>query len=76
VGRPVHIAPPQYEQLWSKAIRMIDAALDTWLLPGGAVIAQIYPSEYEELALQHLVLYDQRKYGSTLLCFYERRDNE
>ena len=43
-----------------------------WLNPDGQAIAQIDPKEYEELALTHLVLVDQRKYGSTMLCFYER----
>ncbi len=26
---------------------------------------------FEPLALEHLALVDERKYGSTLLCFYE-----
>ena len=69
----IYIAPPQYAQLWSKAITIIDADLDSWLLPEGAVVVQIHPTEYEELTLRNLVLYDQRKYGSTLLCFYERQ---
>jgi 16S rRNA (guanine966-N2)-methyltransferase len=67
----IYIAPPQYKQLWIKAVRAIDEHLGEWLLPDGAVIAQIHPIEYEELALQNLVLYDERRYGSTLLCFYE-----
>jgi 16S rRNA (guanine(966)-N(2))-methyltransferase RsmD len=70
----IYIAPPQYRQMWAKAVRMIDRELDEWLLPDGAVIAQIHPVEYEELKLQNLVLYDERRYGSTLLCFYERAD--
>jgi 16S rRNA (guanine966-N2)-methyltransferase len=41
--------------------------------PGTLVVAQIYPKEYEPLELATLVLLDQRKYGSTLLCFYEVR---
>jgi 16S rRNA (guanine(966)-N(2))-methyltransferase RsmD len=67
----IYIAPPQYQQLWATAVQTLDQRLGPWLLPDGAVIAQIHPVEYEELALQNLVLYDQRKYGSTLLCFYE-----
>lgn len=67
----IYIAPPQYKQLWIKAVRTIDERLGEWLLPDGAVIAQIHPKEYQELALQNLVLYDERRYGSTLLCFYE-----
>lgn len=77
-GQPfdlIYIAPPQYQQMWAKAIGLIDPHLDHWLLPDGAIIAQIHPTEYEDLALQQLHLYDQRKYGSTLLCFYEWREN-
>ncbi|MBI1876831.1 MAG: 16S rRNA (guanine(966)-N(2))-methyltransferase RsmD [Chloroflexi bacterium] len=68
----IYIAPPQYKQLWLKTLQKIDRQLDHWLLPDGAVVVQIHPVEYEDLALQNLVLYDERKYGSTLLCFYER----
>lgn len=67
----IYIAPPQYKQMWVKAVQMIDERLEVWLLPDGAVIVQIHPLEYEAMTLQNLVLYDERKYGSTLLCFYE-----
>lgn len=68
----IYIAPPQYKQLWVKTIQTIDHQLERWLLPDGAVVVQIHPVEFEEIALQNLVLYDERKYGSTILCFYER----
>ena len=68
----IYIAPPQYKRMWVKAVEMIDPRLERWLLPGGAVVVQIHPVEYEELRLPNLVLYDRRKYGSTLLCFYEQ----
>lgn len=68
----IYIAPPQYKQMWIDALRHIDLNLDTWLLPDGAVVVQIHPVELQDLELQNLVLYDQRKYGSTVLCFYER----
>jgi 16S rRNA (guanine966-N2)-methyltransferase len=67
----IYIAPPQYKQMWTKAIQMIDERLEAWLLPDGVVIVQIHPVEYEAVTLQNLVLYDERRYGSTLLCFYE-----
>lgn len=70
----IYIAPPQYQQLWIKTVKMIDRALGQWLLPDGAVVVQIHPIEYEELTLPNLVLYDERKYGSTLLCFYEQNE--
>jgi 16S rRNA (guanine(966)-N(2))-methyltransferase RsmD len=67
----IYIAPPQYKNLWIESLKLIDAQ-PQWLNPDGQAIVQIDPKEYEELALTHLVLADQRKYGSTLLCFYER----
>ena len=68
----IYIAPPQYQEMWAKAVQFIDHHLQNWLLADGAVIAQIHPIEYRDLVLENLTLYDQRKYGSTLLCFYER----
>lgn len=66
----VYIAPPQYENLWMKAVAMIDD--DTRLLNKDAwIIVQIHPKEKEELALTSLVEFDQRRYGNTLLVFYE-----
>jgi 16S rRNA (guanine(966)-N(2))-methyltransferase RsmD len=66
----VYIAPPQYNELWSRAVTMLDAH-PNWLHPDAWVVAQIHPKEHRELALAHLKPVDQRKYGSTLLVFYE-----
>ena len=41
-----------------------------WLSQDAWVIVQIHPVEYESLNLQHLVEFDQRKYGSTTLVFF------
>jgi 16S rRNA (guanine(966)-N(2))-methyltransferase RsmD len=68
----IYVAPPQYKQWWVKALQLIDQRVGDWLLPDGAVVVQIHPVEVEQLTLQHLTLYDERKYGSTLLYFYER----
>jgi len=38
----------------------------------GLIVAQIHPKEFASLDLKSLQLADQRKYGSTLLCFYAR----
>lgn len=67
----IYVAPPQYQALWLKALMMIDARPHL-LTQDGIVIVQIYPKEFEDVSLDHLVLYDQRKYGSVLLCFYEK----
>jgi 16S rRNA (guanine(966)-N(2))-methyltransferase RsmD len=68
----VYVAPPQYQQLAARAIEQLDAAPLTQ--PGDLVIAQIHPVErasLEALDLQVLRAYDERRYGSTLLLFYE-----
>ncbi len=66
----IYIAPPQYHDLWSEALRAVDAAAERLLLLNGLAVVQIDPREFRELALAHLVLRDQRRYGNTLLCFY------
>jgi 16S rRNA (guanine(966)-N(2))-methyltransferase RsmD len=71
-GQPfdiVYVAPPQYQGLWARTVRALDGS--RVVAPDGLVVAQIHPREYEPLELVHLCLTDQRKYGSTLLCFYE-----
>jgi 16S rRNA (guanine(966)-N(2))-methyltransferase RsmD len=67
----VYIAPPQYKGLWSKALLALDAN-PGWLSEGAWVIAQIHPREMQELELKNLEQFDERKYGSTLLVFYEK----
>ncbi|RLC61674.1 MAG: 16S rRNA (guanine(966)-N(2))-methyltransferase RsmD [Chloroflexota bacterium] len=65
----VYIAPPQYQRLWVRTLRALDAN-PGWLTDDGWAIVQIHPREYEELPPEHLVLFDQRTYGSVMLCFY------
>jgi len=67
----IYIAPPQYQEMWSKALKLIDEHMD-WLTEDGTVIAQIDPTEYEQVELKNLEEGEQRKYGSTLLIFYDR----
>jgi 16S rRNA (guanine(966)-N(2))-methyltransferase RsmD len=66
----VYIAPPQYKGIWKRALLTIDTCKD-WLSDDAWVIVQIHPKEYQYLDLENLVEFDQRKYGSTLLVFYE-----
>jgi 16S rRNA (guanine966-N2)-methyltransferase len=66
----IYVAPPQYQDLWAQALIALDG--HPLLAPEGIVVAQIFPKEYRALPLEDLVLTDQRKYGSTMLCFYER----
>ena len=77
-GRPnihydfIFVAPPQYQGLWSRAVIAIDEQIG-WLAEAGTVIVQIDPREYVPLTLDHLALSDQRRYGKTMLLFYDRR---
>jgi 16S rRNA (guanine966-N2)-methyltransferase len=67
----IYIAPPQYKQMWSNALKLVDDNMG-WLTDDGAVIVQIDPAEYEQVELKNLVEGERRKYGSTLLIFYDR----
>jgi 16S rRNA (guanine966-N2)-methyltransferase len=66
-----YIAPPQYKEMWLQALRELDQNPD-WLSEDAWVIVQIDPLEYQELILHNLREFEQRKYGSTLLIFYDR----
>jgi 16S rRNA (guanine966-N2)-methyltransferase len=69
----IYIAPPQYKEMASKALLALDAN-PGWLNEEGAwVIVQIHPREYSRMELKSLEEFDQRKYGSTLLVFYEKK---
>ncbi|MFH2102972.1 MAG: 16S rRNA (guanine(966)-N(2))-methyltransferase RsmD [Chloroflexota bacterium] len=66
----IYIAPPQYLEMWSKSLALIDDNLD-WLSEGGCIIVQIHPREFQALDLHNLEIVDERKYGSTLVLFFE-----
>ncbi len=68
----IYIAPPQYKEIWQKSIQLLDNNIGL-LSEDGWVIVQIHPIEYVDLTLVNLVEFDQRKYGSTLLVFYQRK---
>lgn len=72
--RFIYVAPPQYQELWWKTLRALDDNAD-WHALGSEVIVQVDPREYDnERQLRHLSLTDQRRYGNTLLLFYEFED--
>ena len=68
----IYIAPPQYKQMWEKALELVDEDI-RWLSEDGWVIVQIDPREYKKVPLEKLDEIEQRKYGSTMLIFYERK---
>jgi 16S rRNA (guanine966-N2)-methyltransferase len=68
----IYVAPPQYQGMTARALVQLDAAPLTE--PGSLVIVQIHPRERGELdalTTARLVRRDERKYGSTLLLYYE-----
>jgi 16S rRNA (guanine(966)-N(2))-methyltransferase RsmD len=67
----IYIAPPQYHETWSKALSALDRNSD-WLTEDGWAIVQIHPKEYKSLPLKNFNEFEQRKYGSTLLVFFEK----
>ncbi len=75
----IYVAPPQYHGLWSKMLILLDNHMD-WLSDDGWIIVQIHPVEYEDLTKSHqiknIAQFDLRKYGSTLLIFFERALSE
>jgi 16S rRNA (guanine(966)-N(2))-methyltransferase RsmD len=65
----IFIAPPQYQEVWLRALRAIEDHLDhcshdSW------IIVQIDPIEYTNPELRKLIEIDRRRYGSTLLLFF------
>lgn len=69
----IYIAPPQYKEMWVAALVQVDERAAHLLVDDGLTVVQIDPKEYRDVELANLRLSDQRRYGSTLLCFYEVR---
>lgn len=72
----IYIAPPQFKEMWVKALQLVDDHIE-WLADDAWVIVQIAPSEYRRgtATLKNLEEFEQRKYGTTLLVFYERKNS-
>jgi 16S rRNA (guanine966-N2)-methyltransferase len=66
----IYIAPPQYKGMWLQALENLDKN-HGWLAPGGWVVVQIDPIEDQEQEFENFKLIEKRKYGNTMLIFYE-----
>lgn len=66
----IYVAPPQYKEMWQKALQLIDKQ-PALLAENGEVIVQINPLEWQEIPWQNLSVFDRRQYGDTLLIFFE-----
>lgn len=65
----IYVAPPQYQDLWRKALQMIDARPHL-TAEYATIVVQIHPVEDKPVELGRLQEYDRRKYGSVMLIFY------
>jgi len=70
----IFVAPPQYKELWRKALEQIDER-PTLLAIDGVIVVQIHPREETPLDLEHLAEFDRRRYGSVLLLFYAAKED-
>lgn len=67
----LYVAPPQYQGIWLETLAALDENSD-WQRPDGRVIVQIDPREFnDKRCFHHLIEIDQRKYGRTMLVFYQ-----
>jgi 16S rRNA (guanine966-N2)-methyltransferase len=75
----IYVAPPQYHQMWIAALLNLDLNIN-WLNDDGWVIVQIHPVEYKSIDdvknIKHLEEFDQRRYGSTKLVFYQKKSSD
>ncbi|MGB1286310.1 MAG: 16S rRNA (guanine(966)-N(2))-methyltransferase RsmD, partial [Aggregatilineales bacterium] len=63
------------KKMWEQCLTALEAN-PTWIPEGTEIIVQIDPKEYNDFALNYLQEYDQRKYGKTMLVFYESHYRE
>lgn len=70
----IYVAPPQYHEMAARALSILDTS--PLVVESGLVIIQIHPKERAGVAavpLTRLQLTDERKYGSTLLMFFQMK---
>jgi 16S rRNA (guanine966-N2)-methyltransferase len=68
----IYIAPPQYKKIWIKSLLSLNLN-PFWLNNDSWIVVQIHPVEYQIHEFIYFQEFDIRKYGSTLLVFYERK---
>ncbi len=71
----IYVAPPQYQEMAARALGLLDSS--PVVARSGLVIIQIHPKERAGVAavpLNSLALTDERRYGSTLLMFYTKKE--
>lgn len=72
----IFVAPPQYKEIWKEVLFKLDEEPEAYLEEDGVIVVQIDPKEYSPLDLKRLVLDDERRYGKTVILFYEIKEPE
>jgi 16S rRNA (guanine966-N2)-methyltransferase len=76
----IYVAPPQYKNLWVQAMHQIAGRPEVLRRPPaglgehpayGLAVVQIDPKEYESLDLGEIREMRQKRYGNSLLAFFE-----
>jgi len=67
----IYIAPPQYKEMWLRAVNLLDDN-PSFLAENGSIIVQINPIEWQEQNYKNFQIVNQRRYGDTLLIFFEK----
>jgi 16S rRNA (guanine966-N2)-methyltransferase len=68
----IFVAPPQWRELWTPAVQLLDQR-PGWLAPDGVIVVQHDPSESAGVALQHLRQSSERTYGRVRFTFFGQR---
>lgn len=66
----IYIDPPQSGASWIQTLQMI-AERPELLNQEGQIVVKVHPDGYETLSLTRFVEVDQRRYGNSLLVFFE-----
>lgn len=73
----IYVAPPQYQGMAARALELLDSS--PLVADDGLVIVQIHPKERPVVAAvqcKRLALSDERRYGSTLLMFFYKKEED
>ena len=70
----IYVAPPQYRKMWQETMLLLDNE-PKWVTEYGKIIIQINPIEWEEMNFTNFTIQNTRKYGDTMLIFYERHQS-
>jgi 16S rRNA (guanine966-N2)-methyltransferase len=71
----IYVAPPQYQSMAARALELLDGS--PLVADDGLVIVQIHPKERPVVVAvqcKRLILSDERRYGSTLLMFFYKKE--